>query len=991
MARAQTAIAASVIALTLITPSPAGVPSGGHGGSADFKDAWILVQLQSALTNRLADGAFALDTSFPRLNAALLERGVHRIDHALSVTMQPPRRPAIARQYGLDRIYRFHLSAGSDVQTVVESFADLPEVEFAEPDYLLHPHDTIPNDPLFASQWGLHQPSGPYADADVDAPEAWDISTGGEVIIAFIDSGVDADHFEFRRKIVDGWNFDAGTSNTQDYHGHGSGVSSIAAANTNNIQGLAGVCWDCRIMPLVAGLWSAAADALVFAADNGARVVNISQGTGSPSGTFAAALAYAHDAGLVVAVSTGNDNTTPIQYPARYPETIAVGATNSADRRADPFTGAPGTGSNYGPRLDVVAPGDLVVGADHQGGYVTNLRGTSFSSPLVAGLAALVKSVYPSIGREGVRHLIRSGAEDGVGDPLEDVAGFDPYYGWGRVNLERTLLATESAVSLRLDDGQNTRVYLDTANTLADSYDFIRGNLASLNESGRGVDLGDVVCLENDSPDPDTAGNEDIVNPPLGEAFFYLARFNGAPGAGSYGGSSRNRDRRVITDDHDWTAGGDQPDGRYGISAGTAGDVNRDGFDDLIVGAYFHTVDHEQEGAAFVYLGSPSGLEDTPAWTHYGGQAGAGFGYSVATAGDVNADGFDDVIVGALYYDNQAVDEGRAYVFLGSSSGLAADPVWIADDAQQDGLFGYRVRTAGDVNDDGFDDVIVAALDEDPTGVGSARLYLGSSTGPMANPAWTYLHGQTGGRMTGAGTAGDFNGDGYDDVIVGSTMYDGGQADEGRAWLFLGSDEGPSATPQATFEVDVPDARFGISAITAGDVNNDGLDDVIISAMYYTGPEYHEGASFVYHGSDPVVATPSPDWSFETDQADASLYSAETAGDVDNDGYDDVVIASTRYDVERTDEGRVWVFRGSPSGLETTAMWSGSPGKTSAGFGWKTASAGDVNGDYNDDVVVGAYKYFENVHPGDPEVGRVFVYHGPQAPAATTDCPADAP
>jgi subtilisin family serine protease len=989
MARAQAAIAASMIALSFLTFSTAGAPSGG-GDSIDFKDAWVLVQLRSALTNKLADGTFALDTGSPRLNAVVQERGVHRIDHALAVTMQAPRRPEVARRYGLDRIYRLHLPAGSDIEAIVESLADLPEVEFAEPDYFLHPDATFPNDPLFPQQWGLHQAS----DADVDAPEAWDIRTGGDVIIAVIDSGADATHIEFRRKLVAGWNFDVNSNNTQDYHGHGSGVSSIAAANTDNSQVMAGVCWGCRVMPLVAGLWSAAADALVFAADNGARVVNISQGTDSPSGTFTSALAYAYDAGLVVAVSSGNDNTTPVKYPARYPETIAVGATDSSDERAEPFCYNSNPGSNYGPRLDVVAPGDMIVGAysstapgGDQNDYILTWCGTSMSSPLVAGGVGLVETVYPSAGREEVRHLIRSGAEDGVGDPSEDITGFDHYYGWGRVNLERTLRGTESAVSLRIDDGQNTRVYLDTANPLADSYDFVRGNLASLSESWRGVDLGDVVCLENDSPDPDTAGNEDTAIPPPGETFFYLARFNGAPGAGSYGGSSRNRDRKVITNDHDWTAGGDQTYGRYGISVGTAGDVNGDGFDDLVVGAYRYTMDHANEGAAFVYLGSPSGLEDTPAWSHYGGQAGAEFGYSVATAGDVNADGYDDVIVGALNHDNQAVDEGRAYVFLGSSSGLAPNPVWTADDAQHDGQFGYRVRTAGDVNDDGYDDVIVAALDENTTGVGSARLYLGSSAGPMATAAWTFLHGQPGGRMAGAGTAGDFNGDGYDDVIVGSTMYDGGQTDEGRAWLFLGSDEGPSSSPQATFEVDVPDARFGVSTITAGDVNNDGLDDVIIAAFYYAGPEYREGASFVYHGSDPVVATPSPDWSFETDQQDAQLYAAETAGDVDNDGYDDIVVASTRYDLERSDEGRVWVFRGSPSGLAATAMWSGSPGKTMAGFGWSAASAGDVNGDTYDDVAVGAYKYFEDVHPGAPEIGRAFVYHGPPAPAPTTDCP----
>lgn len=989
MARAQTAIAASVITLTLLTCSAEGALSGG-GDSSDCKDAWILVQLRSALTNKLADGAFELNTEFPRLNAVVQERGVHRIDHALAATMQAPRRPEVARRYGLDRIYRFHLLPGSDVVAVVESFANLPEVEFAEPDYFLHSDATFPNDPLFPEQWGLHQAS----DADVDAPEAWDITTGGDVIIAVIDSGADATHIEFRRKLVAGWNFDYNSSDTQDYQGHGSGVSSVAAANTNNNQGVAGVCWDCRIMPLVAGLWSSATDAMVFAADNGARVVNISQGTSSPSATFAAGLAYAYDAGLVVVASAGNYNTTPISFPARYPETIAVGATNDQDQRAEPFCFNSTPGSNHGPRLDVVAPGDMIVGADSStapggvpNGYVMTWCGTSFAAPLVAGIAGVIETIHPSVGREEMRHLIRGGAEDQVSVDPDDTPGFDEYYGWGRINMERTLQGTVSAASLRIDDGQNTRVYLDTANPLADSYDFIRGNLASLSESWRGVDLGDVLCLENDSPDPDTTGNEDTAIPPPGQTFFYLARFNGAPGAGSYGGSSRNRDRRVFTEDHDWMAEGDQPDGRFGFSVGKAGDVNNDGFDDLIVGAARYTMNHAEEGAVLVYLGSPSGLADTPAWTHYGGQAGAEFGYSVATAGDVNGDGFDDVIIGAWTYDNQALDEGRAYVFLGSESGLAADPAWTADDAQENGLFGYRVRTAGDVNGDGYDDVLVAAANEDATGVGSVRLYLGSAAGPGSVASWIYQHGQPDGKMNGVGTAGDFNNDGYDDVIVGAALYDGGQTDEGRAWLFLGSHQGLSESPQATFEIDVPDARLGLTTFTAGDVNGDHFDDVIVTAYYYSGPEDREGASFVYHGSDPVPSSPSPNWSFETDQEFAQVWVADAAGDVDGDGFDDVVVGSLRYDLERADEGRVWVFRGAASGLTDTPMWSGSPGRTLSGAGWGLASAGDVNGDAKDDIVVGAYGYSSDVYPGYPETGRAFVYHGPPTPAPTTDCP----
>jgi subtilisin family serine protease len=262
-----------------------------------------------------------------------------------------------------------------------------------------------------------------------------------------------------------------------------------------------------------------------------------------PSTTLYNGVKYAYDAGVIHVSITHNDNANHIRYPGAYDETIAVGGTDDRDQRADPFCYSNDSGSNYGPEIDVVAPGDGILGIAMGGGY-NSWCGTSQAAPIVSGLVGIMQTIYPSIGREEARHLLHSGADDQVGRRKEDTPGFDIYHGWGRINMEKTVIGTENSINLWVEGKDSTRVFFETENPLADSYDFIRGDLSSLSESAAGVNLGTVLCLENDSPDPDTiGGNEDTEMPSVGEAFFYLGRFNSVAGAGQYGGSSQNRDR----------------------------------------------------------------------------------------------------------------------------------------------------------------------------------------------------------------------------------------------------------------------------------------------------------------------------------------------------------------------------------------------------------------------------------------------------------------
>lgn len=507
-------------------------------------DGWILVKLDTALPGERSDGSFPIHTGRPALDDEIARSGVKFVDFALGASLADPSRRARHEEAGIDRIYRFHLPKGADVEAAVERFAKVEGVSWAEPDGIGEGGATLPGDPLFGSQWGLQQAS----DDDVDAPEGWDVSTGGEQIVAVLDSGVDSDHPDLAAKLLPGWDFANGDADPEDDHGHGTNVSSVAAAVTNNAIGVAGSCWGCKVMPLKvldatnSGFYSWWADAMVWATDHGARVINISAGGTTPSNVLLQGVRYAWNAGVIDVSITHNDDCNCVRYPGRYPETITVGATDSFDRRAVPFCYSAASGSNWGDTIDVVAPGELILGAALGGGY-NSWCGTSQAAPLVTGLVGVLRSVDPSIGREEARHLLRSGAEDQQGRPAEDTPGFDLYHGWGRVNADRTLRAGHAGVTFRAEGKAATRVRFLETNPVASSYDFVRGDVSSLSESDAGVDLGTVVCLENDSPDPDTLGNEDSAVPAPGQVFFYVARFTAAPGAGSYGGSSANRDR----------------------------------------------------------------------------------------------------------------------------------------------------------------------------------------------------------------------------------------------------------------------------------------------------------------------------------------------------------------------------------------------------------------------------------------------------------------
>ncbi len=302
----------------------------------------------------------------------------------------------------------------------LEEYKKNSDVEYVEYNYILTPEQT-PNDAKFASQTYL---------APANASKAWDINVGSSsVTVAVIDTGVDVNHADLKGRLTSGYNFYGGNTDPSDVYGHGTKVVGIIAASSNNTVGITGMDWGCNVMPLRIGddsgmgTVSRMANALIYASDNGARVVNISMGSPTSSITMLNAVNYAESRGVVVVAATGNSNTT-VSYPAAYPTVLGVGNVTT--------TGSRYSSSNYGEGLDVCAVGvstyTTIMGSSYGSG-----TGTSFSSPQVAALVSLMLSANPGLSPSDVRRIITSTAKNG--------GAWNAQTGYGQIDMEAALIA----------------------------------------------------------------------------------------------------------------------------------------------------------------------------------------------------------------------------------------------------------------------------------------------------------------------------------------------------------------------------------------------------------------------------------------------------------------------------------------------------------------------------------------------------------------------
>jgi hypothetical protein len=394
---------------------------------------------------------------------------------------------------------------------------------------------------------------------------------------------------------------------------------------------------------------------------------------------------------------------------------------------------------------------------------------------------------------------------------------------------------------------------------------------------------------------------------------------------------------------------------RFGFSVCSAGDWDADGYMDVAVGAPFAGPIVEG-GAAFLIKGTAAGLPNSVT-TLKTGTLGAGhLGWSVGCAGDVNGDGFGDVIIGEPGYDGPAgVDEGRIHVRYGLRSGTALTDFVVSSGAGGS-KFGQAVSGIGDATGDGFGDLAVGAPAAS-SNAGALYVFQGGVATGARLTQFVYGHSIANARIgQSVSSGGDFNGDGYDDAIAGAPGDEWLMPLDGAAYVAWGAAN--SATSPTLFLIlhgPQSSARFGASAAIAGDVDGDGYDDAIVGAPAYLNTLANQGAAFWYRGQPAGLDTiPAEEWlGASTGQEWGTTVAG--AGDLNHDGYADVAIGSPMDgSLGPVHAGKVAIYFGGPSGPSTTPAFEVYGQTAGESLGVAIEPAGDVTGDGIDDLAIGA-------------------------------------
>jgi len=402
-----------------------------------------------------------------------------------------------------DKTYLFQFEKKININDALIKYKKTGLFEYVEPNYKCFGAgkkgviDVFPNDVYFNRQWYLYNDgsfslSPAIADADIDMELAWDLEQGNSnIIVAVLDTGTKLNHPELVNRIwhntneiinnsdqdmngyiddTDGWDFVNSDNQPVDDAGHGTNVMGIIGADANNNLGYAGMDWNCKLMTCKvldnnnSGYYSWMIEAIHYAVDNGAKVINMSIGGSSYSNTLEDAINYAYNNNVTIVACMMNFNNQVTYYPAGFEHTIAVGSTDANDKRSNPFFWSVTSGSNYGDHIDVVAPGNYIYGLSNTSDtdFNTYWGGTSQATPQVTALCSLLLAQDASRTPDDLKSIIQNTAEDQVGDPVEDVNGFDIYYGYGRINAYNAL----NTINLSVHDATQSdfKVYPNLVN-----------------------------------------------------------------------------------------------------------------------------------------------------------------------------------------------------------------------------------------------------------------------------------------------------------------------------------------------------------------------------------------------------------------------------------------------------------------------------------------------------------------------------------------------
>ncbi len=399
--------------------------------------------------------------------------------------------------------------------------------------------------------------------------------------------------------------------------------------------------------------------------------------------------------------------------------------------------------------------------------------------------------------------------------------------------------------------------------------------------------------------------------------------------------------------------------GDFGYAVSNAGDVNNDGYDDVIIGANYEDAIYTDDGRVYIFSGFDGDLLFTI--TSPNPVISGSFGSSVSDAGDINNDGFDDVIVGAQFESGGVSYSGKVYIISGYDGTVLR--TILSPNPSTSGDFGFSVSKLDDINNDQVPEILVGARREN-NWFGLAYIFSGTDGTLLQTLTSGYTTGGVGFFGYSISGIDDINNDNKDDVIVGAAEENGGASLSGRVHVFSGNDGTLLFTIVSPYPLDL--GGFGISVSTAGDVNNDNAEDIIVGARNESSGPLKSGRAYIFSGMNGEIlyelTSPNPE------QNGFFGISVSDAGDLNSDEYDDVIVGAFWEDGGATNAGRAYIFSGK-DGTVINTLISANP-ESGGFFGYSVSIAGDVNKDSYSDFVIGAIS--EN--GGGTDGGRAYIF-----------------